>query len=73
MTAHRMTVDAYCAQHPGKPERRTIQSINVHLVGLFLTVERDAPGDFARNVIGTLIEKYSDHSGGWTHHHRLAI
>jgi hypothetical protein len=61
MTVHRMTVDAYCAQHPGKPERRTIQSINVHLVGLFLTVERDASGDFARNVIGTLIEKYSDH------------
>jgi hypothetical protein len=60
MTVHRMTVDAYCAQHPGKPERRTIQSINVHLVGLFLTVERDTPGDFARSVIGSLIENYSD-------------
>jgi hypothetical protein len=60
MTAHRMTVDAYCAQHPGKPERRTIQSINVHLVGLFLTVERDTSGDFARNAIGTLIENYAD-------------
>lgn len=55
MRVHRMTVDAYCAQHPGAPERRTIQSINVHLSGLYLTVEKRLSGDFARKVIGALI------------------
>ena len=60
MAAHRMTVDAYGAQHPGKPERRTIQSINVHLVGLCLTIERGAPGDYTRRVIGKLTERYAD-------------
>lgn len=61
MTVHRMTVDAYCAQHPGKLERRTIQLINVHLVGLYLTIERGAPGDFTRRVIGNLTEHFADH------------
>jgi hypothetical protein len=40
---HHLTVDAYAAQHPGKPERRTIQSVAVHLVGLYLSLERDVP------------------------------
>jgi hypothetical protein len=51
MRAHRMTVDAYAAQHPGLPEPRTIQSIHVHLVGLYLTLERRLDADFARKVI----------------------
>lgn len=55
MRVHRMTVDAYCAQHPGAPERRAIQSINVHLAGLYITVEKRLSGDFARKVIGALI------------------
>ena len=37
---HRLTVDAYAAQHPGKPERRTIKSVAVHLIGLHLALER---------------------------------
>ena len=55
MHVHRMTVDAYCAQHPGVPERRTIQSINVHLASLYVTVEKALPGDFARQIIGRLV------------------
>ena len=54
MKVHRLTVDAYVAQHPGVPERRSIQSIWVHLVGLYLTIERDLSPDFARRVIGAL-------------------
>ncbi len=54
MKVHRLTVDAYAAQHPGKPERRTIQSVWVHLAGLYLTLERDLSHDFARSVIGKL-------------------
>lgn len=51
MRAHRMTVDAYAAQHPGLAEPRTIQSIHVHLAGLYLTLERRLDADFARRVI----------------------
>jgi hypothetical protein len=60
MKAHRQTVDAYCAQHPGLPERRTIQSINVHLAGLCLVIERGCSGDFARGVIGKLAGSRQD-------------
>jgi Family of unknown function (DUF5946) len=53
-SVHRLTVDAYAAQHPGKPERRTIQSIWVHLASLYLTLERGLAHDYARRVIGAL-------------------
>jgi hypothetical protein len=45
MRWHRLTVDAYTAQHPGVPGRRSAQSVHVHLAGLYLTLERglDAP------------------------------
>ena len=37
---HRLTVDAYAAQHPGQPSRRSIQSVAVHLIALHLVIER---------------------------------
>ena len=37
---HRLTVDAYAAQHPGRPSRRAIQSVGVHLVSLLLVLEQ---------------------------------
>ncbi len=37
---HRLTVDAYAAQHPGKPSPRSIGSVGVHLVRLHLQLER---------------------------------
>lgn len=61
MAVHRQTVDAYCAQHPGLPERRTIQSINVHLAGLCLVIERGSSGVFARGLIAKLTENHQDH------------
>lgn len=39
---HRLTVDAYAAQHPGSPSRQSIQSVAVHLIGLHLVLERGA-------------------------------
>lgn len=54
MRIHRLTVDAYAVQHPGAPQRRSIQSVWVHLAGLYLTIERDLSHDFARRVIGSL-------------------
>ena len=37
---HLYTVDAYSLQHPGVPERRSIQSVSLHLVRLHLAFER---------------------------------
>ena len=37
---HRLTVDAYAAQHPGTPSKQSIQSVAVHLIGLYAMFER---------------------------------
>jgi hypothetical protein len=37
---HQLTVDTYAVQHPGEPERRSIQSVGLHLITLCLTLER---------------------------------
>jgi hypothetical protein len=37
---HRLSVDAYAAQHPGQPSPQSMKSVGVHLVHLCLTVER---------------------------------
>src|SRR6516225_12143489 len=39
-SVHRLTVDAYSVQHPGTPSRRAIQSVAVHLVSLYLVLDR---------------------------------
>jgi hypothetical protein len=38
--SHRLTVDVYAVQHPGRAERRAIQSVAVHLIALCLVLER---------------------------------
>jgi hypothetical protein len=54
MRVHRLTVDAYAAQHPGKPERRSIQSVWVHLTGLFLVLEKRLPDHNVRRVMSLI-------------------
>ena len=54
---HRLTVDAYAAQHPGKAERRTIRSVWVHLAGLYLILERRLANDFVTRAIGALTKE----------------
>jgi hypothetical protein len=44
---HRMTVDAYAVQHPGKRDPRCIQSVGTHLSGLYLVLERGLDGPAA--------------------------
>jgi len=39
---HQLTVDTYAVQHPGVPERRTKQSVGLHLMTLCLVLERGA-------------------------------
>jgi hypothetical protein len=36
---HGLTVDTYAVQHPGTPGRQSIQSVNLHLARLYLTLE----------------------------------
>ena len=36
---HRLTVDAYAAQHPGQPSPQSIKSVGVHLIRLYLLLE----------------------------------
>lgn len=40
MDMHRLTVDAYAAQHPGQPSPQTIKSVGIHLIRLCLLLER---------------------------------
>ena len=54
---HRLSVDTYAVQHPGVPERRSIQSVAVHLMGLCLVLERGwAPPDVTRRM-GAFVER----------------
>ena len=51
-TWHRCTVDAYAAQHPGVPSRRSIQSVAGHLVALHLLLERGLEPGYVTRVLG---------------------
>ncbi len=42
---HGLTVDAYCAQHPGEPSPQAVRGVAVHLVGLCLQMQRDLRPD----------------------------
>ena len=37
---HRLTVDTYAVQHPGRPSAQSIQSVALHLMSLCLVLER---------------------------------
>lgn len=46
-----LVVDAYAAQHPGTPSRRSIQSVAVHLISLLVQLEHGADPARARDAI----------------------
>ncbi|HQT95221.1 MAG: hypothetical protein B7Z68_07255 [Acidobacteria bacterium 21-70-11] len=52
---HRLTVDTYAVQHPGAPGRQAIQSVNAHLVGLYLVLERGLRGQAATRVLRAVV------------------
>lgn len=37
---HHLTVDTYCAQHPGQPSPQSVQSVAVHLISLCCLLEK---------------------------------
>lgn len=53
---HRVTVDAYAAQHPGEPSRKSIQALAAHLIGLYLVVEKGVPARFASEGIQQAVD-----------------
>jgi hypothetical protein len=57
---HRLTVDAYAVQHPGTPSRRSIQSVAIHLITLFLTLERGYDFGAATRAMGGAL-RHRDH------------
>lgn len=48
---HRLTVDAYAAQHAGVESRRSTQSVCAHLVALQLVIERKLAPEYVTRLI----------------------
>lgn len=57
MLAHRLTVDTYAAQHPGKPSPQSTQSVTVHLIALQLVLEVGEPAHRATEAIRRCVEQ----------------
>jgi hypothetical protein len=48
---HRLTVDSYAVQHPGSTDRKSIQSVGVHLIRLCLFLEHGLTADKANDAM----------------------
>ncbi|HLZ00297.1 MAG TPA: DUF5946 family protein [Candidatus Angelobacter sp.] len=57
LAVHRLTVDAFAAQHPGQPSPQSIQSVAVHLISLRLIFERGYTAQQATSAIGQAVAK----------------
>jgi hypothetical protein len=55
---HRLTVDVYAVQHPGRALRRASQSVALHLVSLCLMIEYGkTPEEAMRGMMGVLAHR----------------
>lgn len=52
---HRLTADTYAAQHVGSRSRKSVQSVAVHLLGLYLALERGVEPHRISQEIGRLV------------------
>jgi hypothetical protein len=50
----RLLQDAYAAQHPGVPQRRSVQSVAIHLMDLCLLIEREGDDHRLVPVLGQM-------------------
>lgn len=55
--AHRLTVDAYAVQHPGRPGPRSTQSVCARLISLFAVVEKNLSHEEATLLIGRIVNR----------------
>lgn len=58
---HRLTVDAYAVQHPGRPSRQTIRSVCMHLCTLYAVHECGMPPHRATTLLQKLAERSAYH------------
>lgn len=54
---HRLSVDAYMAQHPSRSSRAAVQSVWVHLAGLYLVLERRMPTPQVERMLALLTHR----------------
>lgn len=52
---HRLIVDAYAAQHPGRESLQAVRSVAIHLIALHLVLERETP----LGQISLILRRYS--------------
>ena len=57
---HRMTVDAYAAQHASGKDPRQTQSVVVHLLALYLTIEKKVEEAKVRKTMEFIIARHED-------------
>ena len=55
---HRLTVDAYLAQHPGRRTRQTTRSVNIHLISLCLVLEKTYPAARVTYMMGQASKRF---------------
>ncbi len=55
--SRRLAEDAYAVQHPGAPDRRSVQSVAVHLMGLCVLLERDGETRRLMPVLGKMPQR----------------
>jgi len=58
---HRLTVDSYAVQHPGRPSRQSIQSVGVHLVRLCLFIEHELAPEEANSAMLAAARRKSEY------------
>jgi hypothetical protein len=55
---HRLTVDCYAAQHPTKTiDPKSAQSVQVHLLGIYLALEKKIEPQQITKIIGEVVTK----------------
>ena len=54
---HRLTVDSYAVQHPGRPSPQSIQSVCVHLMSLCLVLEHGVDVGYATRAMQAAVRK----------------
>ena len=54
---HRLTVDTYAIQHPGQLSKQSIQSVNIHLISLYLILCKNFSGKVVTKILGEIIAK----------------
>jgi len=54
---HRLTVDTYAIQHPGELGRQSIQSVNIHIISLYVILIKNFCGQEATKLIGGVLAK----------------